>query len=67
MHIYRRNIFYYETDRMQVVHHSNYIRWMEEARGMPLSFPVPVWGDISGGDEADGGHPRQLQSVLPDL
>ena len=32
MHIYRRNIFYYETDRMQVVHHSNYIRWMEEAR-----------------------------------
>lgn len=32
MHIYRRSIFYYETDRMQVVHHSNYIRWMEEAR-----------------------------------
>ncbi len=23
---------YYETDRMGVVHHSNYIRWMEEAR-----------------------------------
>ncbi|MCR4823340.1 MAG: acyl-CoA thioesterase [Treponema sp.] len=23
---------YYETDRMGVTHHSNYIRWMEEAR-----------------------------------
>ena len=23
---------YYETDRMGIVHHSNYIRWMEEAR-----------------------------------
>ncbi len=23
---------YYETDAMRIVHHSNYIRWMEEAR-----------------------------------
>ena len=23
---------YYETDRMGITHHSNYIRWMEEAR-----------------------------------
>ena len=23
---------YYETDQMGIVHHSNYIRWMEEAR-----------------------------------
>lgn len=23
---------YYETDRMGIIHHSNYIRWMEEAR-----------------------------------
>ena len=23
---------YYETDRMGVTHHSNYVRWMEEAR-----------------------------------
>ena len=29
---YTRPIQYYETDRMGVVHHSNYIRWMEEAR-----------------------------------
>lgn len=32
MHTYLRKVFYYETDRMQVVHHSNYVRWMEEAR-----------------------------------
>ena len=30
--IYERKINYYETDRMGVVHHSNYIRYMEEGR-----------------------------------
>ncbi len=30
--IYKRKVFYYETDKMAIVHHSNYIRWMEEAR-----------------------------------
>ena len=30
--MYERKINYYETDRMGVVHHSNYIRFMEEAR-----------------------------------
>ena len=29
---YFRRVFYYETDRMGFVHHSNYIRWLEEAR-----------------------------------
>lgn len=29
---YERTAFYYETDRMNVIHHSNYIRWFEEAR-----------------------------------
>lgn len=29
---YERDVFYYETDQMQIVHHSNYIKWMEEAR-----------------------------------
>ncbi len=28
----KRKVQYYETDRMGVAHHSNYIRWMEEAR-----------------------------------
>ena len=30
--IYERRINYYETDRMGIVHHSNYIRFLEEAR-----------------------------------
>lgn len=41
---YDRVVKYYETDRMGVVHHSNYIRWFEEARvefmrdiGLPYS------------------------------
>jgi acyl-CoA thioester hydrolase len=29
---YLREVKYYETDQMAVVHHSNYIRWFEEAR-----------------------------------
>ena len=40
---YKREINYYETDKMGVVHHSNYIRFLEEARcrwlrelGMPM-------------------------------
>jgi len=32
MYEYSRAVFYYETDKMGVVHHSNYLRWMEEAR-----------------------------------
>ena len=32
MYEYSRDVFYYETDKMGVVHHSNYIRWLEEAR-----------------------------------
>ena len=30
--IYDRSINYYETDQMGIVHHSNYIRYFEEAR-----------------------------------
>ena len=56
-YIYERKINYYETDRMGIVHHSNYIRFMEEARcyllekvGMPYSafeekgVMIPVLG-----------------------
>ena len=44
-YLYERKINYYETDRMGVVHHSNYIRYMEESRcawmeelGIPMSL-----------------------------
>lgn len=30
--IYQHKVQYYETDMMGIVHHSNYIRWFEEAR-----------------------------------
>ena len=29
---YKHKVQYYETDKMGITHHSNYIRWMEEAR-----------------------------------
>ncbi len=29
---YIRTVQYYETDKMGIVHHSNYIRWFEESR-----------------------------------
>ena len=32
MIVYERKAFYHETDQMGVIHHSNYFRWLEEAR-----------------------------------
>lgn len=32
MYTYIHKVQYYETDKMGITHHSNYIRWMEEAR-----------------------------------
>lgn len=55
--IYERKVNYYETDKMGIVHHSNYIRFLEEARcffmnenNMPFSqfekkgVTIPVLG-----------------------
>lgn len=55
--VYERTMNYYETDKMGIIHHSNYIRFMEEARiawmddaGMPFSYmeengiTIPVLG-----------------------
>lgn len=35
--LYEHFVNYYETDKMGIVHHSNYIRWLEEARCDMLS------------------------------
>lgn len=56
-YIFERKINYYETDKMGIVHHSNYIRFLEEARcswleylGIPFSVleengvTIPVLG-----------------------
>lgn len=55
--IFERKVNYYETDAMKIVHHSNYIRFLEEARidvmeriGIPYSkmeeegIIIPVLG-----------------------
>lgn len=55
--IYERKMNYYETDRMGIIHHSNYIRFLEESRcywleqmGMPfesleeVGITIPVLG-----------------------
>lgn len=39
MKLYERAVNYYETDQMAVVHHSNYIRYFEEAR---ISFMAQI-------------------------
>ena len=39
---YKHIVQYYETDKMGITHHANYIRWMEEAR---LDFLCQLgWG-----------------------
>lgn len=32
MFIYLRKAQYHETDQMGIIHHANYVKWMEEAR-----------------------------------
>ena len=32
MFIYQRTAQYHETDQMGIIHHANYVKWMEEAR-----------------------------------
>lgn len=32
MYIYKRKAQFHETDKMGIVHHANYLKWMEEAR-----------------------------------
>lgn len=36
MFTYNHKVQYYETDKMGIVHHSNYVRWFEEARSEAL-------------------------------
>lgn len=41
---FNRQVNYYETDRMGVVHHSNYLRYLEEARYIwmeDMGIPYP--------------------------
>lgn len=45
INVYEHKAQYYETDQMGVIHHSNYIRWFEEARGdLMEQFGLPYKG-----------------------
>lgn len=44
MKAYSHKVQYYETDKMGITHHSNYIRWMEEAR---IDFLSQIGWDFS--------------------
>ncbi|AAC07441.1 YbgC/FadM family acyl-CoA thioesterase [Aquifex aeolicus] len=47
--IYRRRVQFYETDAQGIVHHSNYFRYFEEARGEFLrskGFPYSKMRDM---------------------
>lgn len=50
--VFERKINYYETDKMGVVHHSNYIRYMEESRcawleSIEMPFEILEENDIT--------------------
>ena len=51
MFIYRRTAQYHETDQMGVIHHANYVKWMEEAR---VAFMDETLGFGYVGMEASG-------------
>ena len=37
---YTHRVQYYETDRMKIVHHSNYVRWLERFESEGIVSPV---------------------------
>ena len=39
--IVRHRVPFYETDAMGVVHHANYVHWLEVARGTPRPAAPP--------------------------
>ncbi len=46
MFAYVRKAHYHETDMMGVVHHSNYLRWMEEARIAFMDFVGTGYAEV---------------------
>jgi len=44
--VYHRRVKYYETDRMGVVHHSNYLRLLEDARLDWFAANIERYGEM---------------------
>lgn len=56
MFSYQRKARYHETDQMGVVHHSNYVKWMEESRTEFLESIGAGYAKIeAGGNSVSGG------------
>ena len=43
---YEHHAKYYETDQMGIIHHSNYIKWMEEARMDLMDHSMVHFDDV---------------------
>lgn len=46
MYLYKRKAQYHETDQMGIIHHSNYVKWMEEARVAFLDYVGLGYGKV---------------------
>lgn len=57
---YSRRVHYYETDQMGIVHHSNYIRWFEEARTAYMDQNGIGYADVEAQGVQDPGGQRFL-------
>jgi len=57
---------YYETDRMGIVHHSNYIRWMEEAR-MYAMDQMGMGYEVLEANGIEYKETCSLEEVMPEL
>ena len=55
MLVYKRKAYYHEVDKMCVVHHSNYVKWMEEARILSpiVNISVDYKRPVAFGDEVE--------------
>ena len=67
---YYRKAQYHETDQMGIIHHSNYVKWMEEARigymsRMGFSYKkVEELGVISPVVEISVAYRKQVSSMM---
>ena len=65
---YLHRVQYYETDGMRIVHHANYIHWMEEAR---IAYMEEAGYTLCGTATSDhcfigkNGRPVSLKKYLP--
>ena len=60
---YTHKVQYYETDQMGIVHHSNYIRWFEEARSDVLEKAGMGYDVMEAEVESSVRYWRRMRSI----